>query len=309
MSRRDFESAALEAFGYQYTENELYRSYCQHLRRTPTRVRCLQEIPFLPVSFFKSHTVKSGRWQSQGVFSSSTTGGQRPSLHHVADLGFCESVSKTIFEEHYGSLGDWYIFGLLPSYLERSGSSLVYMVESFLRHSRGGGFYLYDYESLVSELRATRTDKTLLLGVSFALWDFAEKHPMPPNDVVVMETGGMKGRRQEVVREQLHGILSELLGIKEIHSEYGMTEMLSQCYSQGGGRFVAPRWCEVLIRQAQDPFSYTEGTGGINMIDLANIDSCCFLEISDIGKKHADGSFEVLGRLDHSDIRGCNLLF
>jgi hypothetical protein len=310
LKAQDFEAMALEAYRYQYAQNELYREFANFLNRSPAQVKTTDDIPFLPISFFKSHTVKTGNWPSKVVFSSSTTSGQIPSRHHLADVEFYEKVSHLIFNKFYGNLSQWHIFGLLPSYLERSGSSLVFMVESFLKVSRlPGGFFLKDYDRLIGQIRELQgSSQILLIGVSFALWDLAEYKEPNLSGCVVMETGGMKGKRKELVREELHKILCKSFSISEIHSEYGMTELLSQAYARSKGCFELPSWCRVIIRQANDPLSYTSGIGGINFIDLANIESCCFVETSDIGKI-TQGGFEVLGRLDNSDVRGCNLLF
>lgn len=312
MKPEEFEAAALEAFAFQFAHNELYRAYAEALRVDQARVRSIEAIPFLPVSFFKTHRVISGDWQPEAIFSSSTTTGLIPSLHCVADLGFYEAVSRQIFEQNYGKLSDYHIFALLPSYLERENSSLVYMVQSFLRHSRQpGGFYLHNHEQMLEDMAVAKREggKILLIGVSFALWELSERQRVDLAGCVVMETGGMKGRRREIVREQLHEILCKAFSVREIHSEYGMTELLSQCYSPGQGVFGTPPWCKVLTRQLSDPFAYTSGYGAINFVDLANIDTCCFLELSDLGKCLGDNRFEVIGRADHADLRGCNLMF
>ncbi len=312
MQPSDFEAAALEAFAYQYSQNPVYQSYVNALKREPKKVRSLLDIPFLPVGFFKTHRVACSDREAEVVFVSSTTSGLSPSLHYIFDLEFYRRVSQEIFEREYGKLSDYHIFALLPSYLERGNSSLVCMVENFMRYSRKpSGFYLHNHEQLLDDLRVARESggRILLIGVSFALWELAERQGVDLSGCIVMETGGMKGRRRELVREELHEILCKGLSVREIHSEYGMTELLSQFYSHGQGIFGMPPWCRVLTRQVNDPFAYTQGYGGLNVVDLAGIESCCFLELSDLGKILESNKFVVIGRADHADIRGCNLMF
>ncbi len=311
---REFEARSLELFRYQYRHNAVYRRFCDLLGRTPGQVTHLEQIPFLPVEMFKRHRVVSAPPPYDAEFLSSGTTGTTPSVHRVKDIAWYERSLTEGFKYFYGAPQDYVILALLPSYLERKGSSLVYMARRLMQ--LGGkpesGFYLNDFEALRDQLLRleARGQKTLLLGVSFALMDFAERFPMRLHHTIVMETGGMKGRRREPVREELHGYLQQRLGVPAIHSEYGMTELLSQAYSKGHGKFRTPPWMKVLIRDPEDPLDYLPAgrTGGINIIDLANVHSCAFLSVQDLGRMHPDGSFEVLGRFDNSDIRGCNLL-
>ncbi len=309
-----FNEVALEVFRYQAENNEVYKSYLQHLKCDIDNVNSIEVIPFLPISFFKSHKVVTGCQPEQITFTSSGTTGNATSKHFVADLLVYENSFKKGFELFYGKITDYCVLALLPSYLERKGSSLIYMMEHLIAESNHpkSGFYLHNYEELIAtikELKATK-QKILLLGVSFALLDLAEKYQLDFSDVIVMETGGMKGRRKEIIREELHAYLCQRLNVDKIHSEYGMTELLSQGYSKGNSVFTTPPWMKIMIRDTYDPFSYEPKgrTGGVNVIDLANIHSCAFIETQDLGKINADNTFEILGRFDHSDIRGCNLL-
>jgi acyl-CoA synthetase (AMP-forming)/AMP-acid ligase II len=276
-------------------------------------VNTIEKIPFLPIEFFKTHKIITGEQKEEIVFSSSGTTGPAQSRHYVTDVSIYQTSFRKGLELFYGDMKDHAIFALLPSYLEREGSSLIYMVNDMIKHSAAGSdFYLDQSEQLTGTLLANEEAgrKNLLLGVSYALLDLAEKLDLNLKNTIVMETGGMKGRRKEMVREELHEILCRSFGVSEIHSEYGMTELLSQAYSKGKGIFQSPPWMRVLIRDTEDPFHFLENgrTGGINVIDLANINSCCFIATQDLGRMHADGSFEVLGRFDNSDVRGCNLL-
>lgn len=280
----------------------------------PEKVTALEQIPFLPIEFFKSHQVMTGNFKSKVVFSSSGTTGSVTSAHFVKDQMLYEKSFSKAFELFYGPMSNYRILALLPSYLEREGSSLVYMVDRLMKTSGHpeNGFYLNDLKalrtSLISLERANK--KTLLIGVSFALLDFAEHFGLPLRNTTIMETGGMKGKRKEIVRSELHEILQKAFSIKNVHSEYGMTELLSQGYSQGNGLFRPPPWMKVLTRDTEDPLHTQKPgqTGGLNIIDLANVHSCSFIATQDLGKVHADGSFEVLGRFDHADVRGCNLM-
>ena len=311
----EFEATALNLFRYQAQHNVVYRSFLYHLNVHPEKVAAIDKIPFLPISFFKTHKVQTGEWEAEKVFKSSGTGNQTRSLHYVPDLGFYARHSKHLFEQQYGPLSNWVVVALLPSYIVQGDSSLVYMVEKFIEASGHpvSGFYLQQPGEVVFALQqaAASGKKVLLIGVSYALLDLIEKEEIPeiPN-LVVIETGGMKGRRKEMVRSELHRQLSEGFGVAKIHSEYGMTELLSQAYSAGDGLFLPSAALRILIRETNDPFSATNkpGRGGINVIDLANTASCAFIETQDLGHLHQDGSFEVLGRFDNSDIRGCNLL-
>lgn len=308
-----FISRALDIFRFQYTENALYRQYVDTLGVAPASVRTLEAIPFLPVSFFKTFPVRSTNFTPETVFESSGTTGMVTSRHEVKDLDLYRKSFTAAFEHFYGPTGEWCIIGLLPAYLERSNSSLVLMVHELIAASGNpdSGFYLYEHEKLHETLQRleTKGQKTLLIGVTFALLDFAEKYAMELSHTVIMETGGMKGRRKEITRAELHAFLTQRLGVKTIHAEYGATELLSQAYSDGNGLFTCPAWMRVLVRKEDDPLDVAPtGEGIINIIDLANIWSCSFIATEDVGFVHADKRFEVAGRVDNSDIRGCSLL-
>ena len=310
----NFHTRCLEIFRYQIRNNPVYREFCSLLGKNEKEVQQPAEIPFLPISFFKNRKICWGDDSKAVIFSSSGTTGITPSKHYVKDISLYERSFLTAFELFYGPPDDYCILALLPSYLDRNGSSLIYMVDNLIGKSGhpDSGFYLNEFEMLKNklvQLNAIGT-KVLLIGVSFALLDFVEQYPMKLSNTIIMETGGMKGRRRELVREDLHNSLQRGFGVGRIHSEYGMTELLSQAYSPGFGKFRTPPWMQVLIRDPEDPLSYlpTGSTGGINIIDLANVHSCPFIATQDLGKSLADGSFEVLGRFDHSDIRGCNLM-
>ena len=312
-----FDAKALEVFRFQVRYNAVYQQYVNLLGIDADQVRKLTDIPFLPVGFFKSQKVVCGEFEPQAVFESSGTTGSVNSRHYVKELALYRESFMQGFRKFYGEPRDWCIIGLLPSYLERQNSSLVFMVDALIRESRisESGFYLYEYDALHSLLRQLerRGQKTLLIGVTFALLDFAEKHSMQLEHTVVMETGGMKGRREELTREQVHHLLTTKLGIKKVHSEYGMTELLSQGYSKGDGIFHCSDTMKILVREEDDPLKVHdagehERRGIINVIDLANIYSCSFIATEDAGKLYPDGSFEVTGRVDNSDIRGCTLM-
>lgn len=313
-SKSEFEQIAHRIFLYQAENNLVYKEYIKHLGINKPDITSLDKIPFLPIEFFKSKKVVSTDKEAQAIFTSSGTTGNLTSRHFVPDLKLYEASFTKGFEQYYGAVSDYCILALLPSYLEREGSSLIYMMEKLIKDSKHdkSGFYLHNHEELIAcikELKKTN-QKILLLGVSFALLDLAEKYQLDLDGVIVMETGGMKGRRKEITREELHAFLTQKLGVQKIHSEYGMTELLSQAYSKGDSLFFTPSWMKILIRDTYDPFTYEmKGrTGGVNVIDLANVHSCSFIETQDLGKIHPDGSFEILGRFDNSDIRGCNLL-
>lgn len=310
----EFEEVALDIFKFQYENNEVYRDFCIYLRKSPQSVSTTLDIPFLPISFFKTHRVISTQKESQTIFTSSGTTQSTTSKHFVPDIGLYEESFLRAFELFYGKPKDFCILALLPSYLEREGSSLIYMVNSLIAKSGhpSSGFYLHNLDELRDKLKQLeqKGTKTLLVGVSFALLDLAEASPLSLKNTIVMETGGMKGRRKELIREELHQILEKGLGVEHIHSEYGMTELLSQGYSKGSGIFETPPWMKILTRDTEDPLSIQPNgkTGGINVIDMANLYSCCFIATQDLGKIHPNGTFEVLGRFDDSDIRGCNLM-
>lgn len=314
LGEQQFNEIALQVFHYQARENKVYASYLDLIGKTPDAVTEPEEIPFLPVSLFKTHRVVSFREKEEAVFLSSTTTSAEPSRHYVYNLALYEQSFLKCFQDFYGPLHEWIILALLPSYLEREGSSLVYMVDRMIRHtgSSESGFYLNDHKKLYDQLvRLGSNEKNvLLLGVSYALLDFAEKYEISIPHLTVMETGGMKGRRKELVREELHEILKNRFHVSAIHSEYGMTELLSQAYSRGRGVYTPPPWVKVFIRDAYDPFTLlpTGRHGGINIIDLANIYSCSFIETGDVGLVYPDGSFTVSGRFDHAELRGCNLM-
>lgn len=305
---------ALKVFSYQAKYSPVYSEYTRHLGIDPNAVSKVEEIPFLPIAFFKQGDIITEGQEAEMVFLSSGTTGMIPSRHLVADLSWYENSFDHCFRNFYGDPADWVILALLPAYLEREGSSLIYMAEKLIEQSRAeqSGFYLYDFAKLAQVLQQTgeQGKKVLLLGVSFALLDFAEQYQLDLSHVTIMETGGMKGRRKEMVREELHAELRKAFGKEHIHSEYGMTELLSQAYSQEQGIFNTPPWMRILTRPTDDPLGIldNEKTGGINIIDLANINSCSFIATQDLGRVYEDHSFEILGRFDNSDVRGCNLL-
>lgn len=312
-SEEDFEALAIKVFRFQYENVKVYHEFCQLLRIGPDSITKTSDIPFLPIQFFKSHTVLADGFSEEAIFTSSGTTGSISSKHLVAKLDVYERSFMKAFENAYGNPADLVILALLPSYLERKGSSLIYMVDQLIKKSETShsGFYLNDLESLIEKLiyLEAQKKKTLLLGVSYALLDLIEKRTFKLENTIVMETGGMKGKRKELVKEELHHILKSGFGVSEIHSEYGMTELLSQAYSKGNGLFTTPPWMRVLTRDPEDSFTLIAGkTGGINVIDLANFYSCSFIATQDLGKLHSDGCFEILGRFDTSDIRGCNLM-
>lgn len=313
-SAGDFNELAMEVFGFQYFHNAIYQEYCNALNRIPRTVSGIGDIPFMPVEMFRNHRVVSFEGRADVVFASSGTTGHESSRHHVKSLYLYEQSILHGFRRFYEDPAQYCILALLPSYLERNDSSLVYMARTLIEQSRhpDSDFYLYDYERLSGTVKRLTDygEQIMLLGVSFALLDLAEHHPTKMKNAIVIETGGMKGRRHEMVREELHKQLKAAFGLDAIHSEYGMTELLSQAYSKGSGLFACPPWMKVMIRDSNDPLQITEGkrAGGINVIDLANVYSCSFLATQDLGKMHPGGLFEVLGRFDNSDVRGCNLM-
>ena len=310
----NFEDIALRLFHFQVKNNPVYRQFLQHLKCKWENVSTLQQIRFLPISFFKTHLIKTSQWETSAEFSSSGTTGSISSKHPVHDLNFYRTHSKRIFNHFFGDLESFHILALLPSYLEREGSSLIEMMNYFINQSKSvhSGFYLHNHKELADKLIGLKTDgrKVILWGVSFALLDLAEQYDLDLSHCIIIETGGMKGRRREWIREELHEYLCRRFNVKVIHSEYGMTELMSQAYSFGGGVYQCPSSMRVMIRNINDPFEwlYPGKTGGINVVDLANFHSCAFIETQDIGVAMESGYFEVLGRMDNSDIRGCNLL-
>lgn len=304
----------MKIFRHQFEHNEVYQKYCLLLQKDPSNVKHLTEIPFLPIEFFKSKEILSSIEPIQETFTSSGTTGLATSKHHITDLSFYEYSFRNGFSKFYGNIEDYAVLALLPSYLERDGSSLIYMVNDLIEGSnhQDSGFYLNDYKALAKKLIELDSDgqNVLLIGVTYALLDLIELQKFNLKNTIVMETGGMKGKRKEMIREELHQILSEGFGVPKIHSEYGMTELLSQAYSLGDGIFECPPWMDIIIRDTEDPLTILEDgkTGGINVIDLANFNSCSFIATQDLGRKYPDYSFEVLGRFDNSDIRGCNLM-
>jgi phenylacetate-coenzyme A ligase PaaK-like adenylate-forming protein len=310
----EFEEIALEIFRHQAIKVPVYKEFVNYLAINPNAVERIEDIPFLPVEFFKSHLVTDFNIKNtETVFSSSGTTGSIQSKHVLSDLSFYEQSFNKAFELFYGNIEHYVVIALLPSYLERSGSSLVYMCDHLIKNSSDerSGFYLNEYEKIKNIIiENDGLKKVLLIGVTYALLDFAEQFPFEMEHCIVMETGGMKGKRKEMLREELHQTLCNAFHLTNIHSEYGMTELLSQAYSKGNGIFRTPPWMKIMIRETQDPFSYlkSERTGGINIIDLANLHSCSFIATQDLGKIYADGRFEVIGRFDNADMRGCNLL-
>jgi len=308
----------MAVFRFQAEQNPVYRQYLHSLKIEPASVMELTEIPFLPVEFFKTFEINTkepgNKVSVSKIFSSSGTSGMEQSKHYISDISVYERSYRTAFSHFYGNIEDHCFLALLPSYLEREGSSLIYMAADLIKKSKhpDSGFYLNNYDELISKLiqLEEKKQKTILLGVTYALLDLIEKQNFQLQHTIVMETGGMKGKRKELVREDLHSILSRGFEVNEIHSEYGMTELLSQAYSKGNGIFNCPPWMKIMIRDTNDPFCFLQEnkTGGINVIDLANIYSCSFVATQDLGKINSDSSFEVLGRFDNSDIRGCNLL-
>jgi phenylacetate-coenzyme A ligase PaaK-like adenylate-forming protein len=313
-SQKQFEKIALKVFRYQHENNKVYREFCDFLNTDVQKVKSLDKIPFLPIQFFKSHDVISTTDIIQETFTSSGTTGMITSKHLVTDVSLYEQSYRLAFSEFYGNIEDYAVLALLPSYLERSGSSLIYMVKDLIESSNNenSGFYLHNYDELIAKLIELDSagQNVILIGVTYALLDLIEKQNFQLKNTIIMETGGMKGKRKEIIREELHAILCNGFGVKSIHSEYGMTELLSQAYSLGNGIFECPSWMQILVRDPEDALTYVSHgkTGGINVIDLANINSCSFIATQDLGKKYNNNSFEVLGRFDNSDIRGCNLM-
>jgi len=313
-NEQQFNDAALNIFGRQAENCIIYKEFITGLNIDPTKIHSMNQIPFLPVEFFKSHAIISSPDRVKLTFTSSGTTGITTSSHFVTDVSWYTESFRSAFRLFYGDITNYTILALLPSYLEREGSSLIYMADDLIKQSNNpdSGFFLYNHDELYHQIiKQQRAKKpTLLIGVTFALLDFIENYTLNFPELIVMETGGMKGRRKEMIREELHEQLCNGFGVDAIHSEYGMTELLSQAYSKGNGIFNCPPWMKIITRDTNDPISILDDNkaGGINVIDLANINSCSFIATQDLGKIYADHSFEVLGRFDNSDIRGCNLL-
>ena len=313
-SNTEFETLALEVFKFQFQNNRVYRSFCDLQYKHPADIKKITDIPFLPIEFFKSRKVVSSSEPIEKIFSSSGTTGSITSKHLVTDIKLYEKSYLNAFKHFYGNIEDYVVLALLPSYLERDGSSLIYMVNDLIDKSKQpeSGFYLNNLEELAETLKTleAKKQKTLLIGVSFALLDLVEQYQLNLKHTIIMETGGMKGRRKEIIRQELHQILQTGFGVSQIHSEYGMTELLSQAYSKGNGVFECPPWMKILTRDTEDALTIQAQniTGGINVIDLANINSCSFIATQDLGKTFDNQKFEIIGRFDNSDIRGCNLM-
>ena len=313
-NERQFRETALQIFNHQAENSIIYKEFIKGLGIDPGAVNTIEEIPFLPIEFFKSHAILSTPTPVDVVFTSSGTTGMVTSSHFVKDVSWYTESFRRAFQLFYGDVEIYTILALLPAYLEREGSSLIYMADDLIKQSNDpdSGFFLYNHLELYHRLKKQQADQkpTLLIGVTFALLDFVGQYNLKFPELIVMETGGMKGRRKEMIREELHEQLCKGFGVDAIHSEYGMTELLSQAYSKGNGIFNCPPWMKIVTRDTNDPLSILAGdrAGGINVIDLANIYSCSFIATQDLGKVYADGSFEILGRFDNSDIRGCNLL-
>lgn len=313
-NQAEFEALSLATFKFQFENNRIYRSFCDLLYKHPSEVKTSKDIPFLPIQFFKTKNILSSKEEIQKTFTSSGTTGSLTSKHLVTDLNIYKQSFIKGFEAFYGPIEDYVVLGLLPSYLEREGSSLIYMVDCMVKTSKyeESGFYLNNLNDLKKSLIKLDSEgkNILLIGVSFALLDLVEAHQFNLKNTIIMETGGMKGRRKELIRTELHNRLKKGFGVKHIHSEYGMTELLSQAYSKQHGIFNCPPWMQVLTRDTEDALTIqkTGKTGGLNIIDLANINSCAFIATQDLGRVSDDGSFEIIGRFDDSDIRGCNLM-
>ena len=315
LSNHNFESHALELFRFQAAHNKVYRDYLNHLEVDPIKIKQLTNIPFLPIQLFKNHPIVTGKWSEACVFESSGTTSETRSQHCIEDLSYYHHISRSIFERRFGSLDQYHIIALLPSYLENRQSSLINMIKHFMAisNSLDAGFYLYELDKVTEKLKElciSQTRKILLWGVSFALLDLAEKHDLRLSNCTIIATGGMKGRREELTSMELYDILRQQWQVPVIHSEYGMTELMSQSYTVSEGIFQPPSWMRVYIREVNDPFSYCPKgrSGAMNILDLANVHSCAFIATDDLGRSHHNGSFEIFGRLDNSDQRGCNLM-
>ncbi|MDR1113443.1 MAG: acyltransferase [Bacteroidales bacterium] len=309
-----FIDKTLQLFEYQYFNNIIYRQYCDLLRCNPDNVAGIEELPFLPISFFKTHKIVSGTFNPQTVFFSSGTTSMQTSKHYIKDLSLYEQSFTESFYHFYGSIEDYTFLALLPNYQENPNSSLIYMIDKMMQLSASpyNGYFLDNHQTLLDRLLQLKTakHKVILFGVSYALLDFAEHYRLSFPELIVFETGGMKGRRKELVKEELHAILTAAFGVSKIHSEYGMCELLSQAYSNGGNIFYTPPKMKFLLRDERNPLVHSTilDTGLINVIDLANEHSCAFIATEDLGRRHRDGGMEILGRMDSADVRGCNLL-
>ena len=306
----NFDSKAIELFRFQAFNNPIYSEYLSILNTNINKIESIKEIPFLPISFFKTHNVLLKNKKEKITFLSSGTGNIKRSKHLVSDLSIYEKSFTKGFEHFYGKIENYCIQALLPSYLENKSSSLIYMINHFINSSKNKLSAFVSEKELIENITKLKTKKVLLIGVSYALLDLAEKQQLDLSNYIVMETGGMKGRRKEWTRNELHTVLKNSFNVKNIHSEYGMTELLSQAYSKGNGIFETPPWMKILTRPLSEPFTNQSNhkSGVIKIIDLANINSCAFIETSDLGKINTDGSFEIIGRVDFEDIRGCNLM-
>ena len=310
---QNFDQIALEVFKFQYKNNTVYKSYCDLLKKTPSNVENISRIPFLPISFFKSHSVICTKKYDKVFYSSGTTN-DNISKHYVSDINIYEKSFLKNFMNNYGDPKEYVILGLLPNYMENENSSLIYMVNNLIELSKSNdsSFFLKEYDPIIEKMKSlSRKNKTIILiGVSYALLDLTKNKNLNLENTIIIETGGMKGRRREMIKKELHETLKKRTGLKKIHSEYGMTELLSQAYSKSDGIFSCPKWMKIFIRDINDPnFLYSSNkSGGINIIDLANVNSCSFIATEDMGSLHKNGGFEIIGRIDHSDTRGCNLL-
>ena len=310
---KNFDQIAFEVFKFQYKNNTVYKSYCDLLKKTPSNVEDISRVPFLPISFFKSHSVICTKKYDKVFYSSGTTN-DNISKHYVSDINIYEKSFLKNFVDNYGDPKEYVILGLLPNYMENENSSLIYMVNNLieLSESNDSGFFLKEYDPIIEKMKSLcrKNKKIILIGVSYALLDLTKSKNLNLENTIMIETGGMKGRKREMIKKELHEILKERTGLKKIHSEYGMTELLSQAYSKSDGIFSCPKWMKIFIRDINDPnFLYSnDKSGGINIIDLANVNSCSFIATEDMGSLHKNGSFEIMGRIDHSDTRGCNLL-
>lgn len=313
VDHKNFDQIAFEVFKFQYKNNTVYKSYCDLLKKTPTNIKEISAIPFLPISFFKSHLVICSKKYDK-VFCSSGTTNDNLSKHYVRDINIYEKSFLKNFIDNYGDPKKYVILGLLPNYMENKKSSLIYMVNNLIELSKSNdsGFFLKEYDLIIEKMKnhSRKNKKIILFGVSYALLDLTKKRNLNLENTIIIETGGMKGRRREMIKKELHETLKQRTGLKKIHSEYGMTELLSQAYSKGDGIFSCPNWMKVFVRDINDPnFLHKDNrSGGINIIDLANFNSCSFIATEDMGSIHKNGSFEIMGRIDHSDTRGCNLL-